>query len=145
MSKSAALLALLCAFCVGHLGSRALAETPILNQPIDLYPVETQILEKTNAERAKYGLSALKLDNKLLVGARTHAAWMASSGAFQHSNQNVGENIAMGQGTPAEAMRDWMNSSGHRANILNSSYTRVGIAAYVGSNGSIYWCQQFIW
>ncbi|HZZ73306.1 MAG TPA: CAP domain-containing protein [Pirellulales bacterium] len=146
MSKLSLLLALVVSFVVAIPASQtARAETPVTKPAIDLYPVETQILKQTNAERARYGLPALTLDQGLLSGARTHAAWMASSSNFSHSNMNVAENIAMGQGTAAEAMRDWMNSPGHRANILNASYTRVGIAAYVGAGGTIYWCQQFMW
>ena len=112
---------------------------------VDLHPVESQILEQTNAERGRFGLHPLALDASLLQGARNHASWMASNGSLQHSRQNVAENIAMGQSSAVEALRDWMNSPGHRANILNRGYSRVGIAAYTGSDGRIYWCQQFLW
>lgn len=111
----------------------------------DLFPVEAQILALTNAERAKYGLAPLALDKSLLQSARTHCNWMATSGAFQHTSANVAENIALGQGSAGEAVRDWMNSPGHRANILNGSYRRMGMAAYTGAGGKIYWCQQFMW
>ena len=50
----------------------------------------------------------------------------------------------MGQNSSAEVINAWMNSSGHRANILNPSYTRIGVAAYVTPGGTIYWCQQFL-
>ena len=56
----------------------------------------------------------------------------------------MAENIAMGQRTSNEVLNSWMNSSGHRANILNRSYRRIGVAAYTTPQGTIYWCQQFL-
>ena len=61
--------------------------------------------------------------------------------AFGLSYRTAGENIAYGQRTPQEVVNAWMNSSGHRANILNSSYTQIGVG-YV-ANGN-YWTQMFI-
>ncbi len=110
----------------------------------DLIPVEKAILDGTNAQRARYGLSPLTLDPALERTARTHAAWMTNSHNLQHSSIGVAENIAWGQPTADQAMADWMNSSGHRANILNASYRRIGVAAYTASDGSCYWCQQFL-
>lgn len=110
---------------------------------VELYLVEAQILKKTNAERARHGLSALVADRNLLATAREHCKWMARSSNLSHTRLQVAENIAMGQQTADEAVRDWMNSSGHRANILNRRHTRIGIAAYVMPGGRIYWCQQF--
>ena len=63
---------------------------------------------------------------------------------FNISYKAAGENIAMGQRTPSEVMTDWMNSSGHRANILNSNFTELGVGIYKGANGTIYWTQMFI-
>lgn len=63
---------------------------------------------------------------------------------FGVSYTAAGENIAMGQRTPADVMNGWMNSSGHRANILNSSYTEIGVGYVTGSNGQTYWVQHFI-
>ena len=63
---------------------------------------------------------------------------------FNISYNTAGENIAMGQRTPSEVMTDWMNSSGHRANILNSNFTELGVGIYKGANGTIYWTQMFI-
>jgi uncharacterized protein YkwD len=68
---------------------------------------------------------------------------MTRNRRLQHTNAPVGENIAMGQHDSAHAVQSWMNSSGHRANMLNASYTRVGAAAYTASDGRIYWCIQF--
>jgi uncharacterized protein YkwD len=111
---------------------------------VDLIPVEKAIVDGTNAQRARYGLPPLTLDPALERTARTHAAWMTNSHSLQHSSIGVAENIAWGQRTADQAMADWMNSSGHRANILNPSYRRIGVAAYTASDGSCYWCQQFL-
>lgn len=55
----------------------------------------------------------------------------------------AGENIAWRQRSPEEVMNGWMNSSGHRANILNPNFKNIGVAYYVGSNGRTYWTQLF--
>jgi uncharacterized protein YkwD len=124
--------------------STAQESKPAQTQFADLHEVEQNILERTNAERRRYGLRPLKLDRKLLGSARRHAGWMTRNRAMQHTNQPVAENIAMGQNSSAEALRSWMNSSGHRANILNAGYTRIGVAAYRTPSGTTYWCQQFL-
>ena len=105
---------------------------------------EQQVIDQTNAQRARYGLPALAVDMSLMQNARNHCNWMAKSTHLQHSNQNVAENIAQGQNTSGEAVNDWMNSPGHRANILNRSYTRIGVSGYMGPDGKGYWCQQFV-
>jgi uncharacterized protein YkwD len=110
----------------------------------DLIPVEKQIVEQTNAQRARYGLPPLAVDRGLLQSARAHAAWMTNNQSLQHTSKNVGENIAMGQRTTDEVVNDWMNSPGHRANILNGSYKRTGVAAYRTDDGTVYWCQEFL-
>ena len=109
-----------------------------------MHPVEARIVEKTNAERRRHGLPALEGSGQLVKSARRHTAWMSRSHTLRHTNAAVGENIAMGQNSSTEAVRSWMNSSGHRANILNASYTRIGVAAYTTADGTIYWCQQFL-
>lgn len=118
---------------------------PVAKAPTaaEVHAVEAKIVERTNQERARFGLRPLKLDMRLMKTARRHNGWMARSGAFQHGNYPVAENIAMGQQNSAQAMNSWMNSSGHRANILNASYTRIGVSAYRSPNGAIYWTQQF--
>lgn len=108
-----------------------------------LHPVEQSLIDRTNAERARYGLHPLMPDRNLIISARQHAAWMTNRRALQHTRQSVAENIAMGQRDSADALRSWMNSPGHRANILNRSYRRIGVAAYTTPEGTIYWCQQF--
>jgi hypothetical protein len=102
---------------------------------IPLYPIEAQILHHTNLER--------QLDERLLRSARAHCQWMCRRDRLQHTTAPVAENIAWGQRSAAEVVRDWMNSPGHRANILNRAHRLIGIAAYAMRGGRIYWCQQF--
>ena len=110
-----------------------------------LITIEQNIIDQTNAERAKHGLPALVMDSSLMRSARAHTTWMTRANTLQHTSAPVAENIAMGQRTTREAIRSWMNSPGHRANILNRSYRRIGVAAYTAPNGTAYWCQQFLW
>jgi uncharacterized protein YkwD len=113
-------------------------------EPPPLHPIEARIIEKTNSERARYGLPPLAVDPALVRSARKHAAWMTNNRSMTHTSAPVGENIAMGQDSSGEVVRAWMNSSGHRANILNRGYRRIGVAAYTTPEGTIFWCQQFL-
>lgn len=118
-----------------------------------------EILTLVNNERSKQGLKPLTLSAKLTEVATEKAKDMAVNNYFSHTSptygspfdmmkkfgvsyKSAGENIAAGQKTPAEVMQAWLNSSGHRANILNSSYTELGVGYYKGSK--TYWVQQFI-
>ena len=112
-------------------------------QQLELHAVEMRVIEQTNRQRARYGLRPLRVDFGLIRSARRHTQWMTRNHSLQHS-AGVPENIAMGQGSPTEVLNTWMNSSGHRANILNSGYTRIGVAAYRTPQGTIFWCQQFL-
>lgn len=119
---------------------------------------EQKVVELTNQERAKNGLKPLSLDTELSKVAREKSRDMQSKGYFSHTSptygspfdmmkkfgisyRSAGENIAMGQRTPEEVVNAWMNSSGHRANILNSSYTHIGVGHVATGN---YWTQMFI-
>lgn len=113
------------------------------SKELELLPIEVNIINYTNAERVKYGLAKLQIDRDLMKSARSHASWMAKNRNLVHTNRPVAENIAMGQPHSREAVRDWMNSSGHRANVLNRAHRRIGAAAYRTRGGTIYWCQQF--
>lgn len=117
--------------------------TPLPEQ-ISLHEVEQNVIRRTNAERVSRGLRPLVVDERLMTTARKHGRWMARSGNFRHGNYNVGENIAMGQPNSAGALNAWMNSSGHRANILNRGYSRIGVAAFRNRGGTVYWVQQFL-
>lgn len=118
-----------------------------------------EILRLVNEERAKNGLAALTLSDKLCEIATLKAEDMAENNYFDHTSptygtpfdmlrqfgvsyRSAGENIAAGQRTPEEVMNGWMNSSGHRANILSESYTELGVGVAIGSRG-IYWVQLF--
>lgn len=117
----------------------------------------SQVAALVNAERAKYGLSALTVDTNVQQAALVRAKETAQS--FSHTRPNgssfstalteagvsyrtAGENIAYGQTTPQQVMNAWMNSSGHRANILNAKYTTIGVG-YTVINGTAYWAQLF--
>jgi uncharacterized protein YkwD len=129
------------------LGLTLLAAGPGVEAPktegIDLLQIEKNIIDRTNVERAKYGRPPLVVDDKLMKSSRKHGIWMASRRTLTHSGQSGAENIAVGYSSSNAALRGWMNSSGHRANILTSGYRRIGVAAYKTAGGTIYWCQQF--
>ncbi len=121
--------------------------------------VANQILSIVNKERAAYGLPALTLDTQLCTAAQAKAEDMKAKNYFSHTSPTygspfemmkkfgisyraAGENIAKGQKTPQAVMSAWMNSDGHRKNILGKSYTQLGVG-YVYNNGSPYWVQLF--
>ena len=122
------------------------------------YSVEQEVIRLVNQERAKNGLSPLKYDWELARVAEHKSLDMRSLDYFSHTSptygspfdimknygihyQAAGESIAKGQTSAQQVMNAWMNSSGHRANILNSNYTHIGVG-YV-SDGH-YWTQMFI-
>ncbi|MEV0523807.1 sigma-70 family RNA polymerase sigma factor [Streptomyces sp. NPDC050439] len=118
-----------------------------------------QVTRLANAERAKSGCGPLTLNSKLDDAAQGHSDDMAERDFFDHTNPDgkdpgdrvtaagykwttYGENIAAGQRTPAAVMDSWMNSSGHRANILNCSFKEIGVGYRQGSGGP-WWTQNF--
>jgi uncharacterized protein YkwD len=110
---------------------------------VKLEAIEVNLVSYTNDERVRNGLPPLEVDKDLMETARTHAAWMTRTHNMVHTALAVAENIAMGQPHSSEAVRSWMNSPGHRANILNPGHRHIGVAAYCTENGTIFWCQQF--
>jgi len=120
---------------------------------------EKQVLNLLNQERSKGGLSPLKGDySPLNTSARTKAKDMSTNHYFDHNSPTLGspfdqmrnmgvqysaagENIAQGQKTPAEVMEAWMNSEGHRKNIMSPEFTHCGVG--FTSEGD-YWVQQFV-
>jgi uncharacterized protein YkwD len=110
---------------------------------IPLWPYEKKLIELTNSQRQRYGLAELTIDKGLLASTRNHCYWMASARSMQHTTAAVAENIAMGQRSCEETIGSWMASPGHRANMLGR-YSRIGMAAYQASDGTIYWCLQFL-
>ena len=122
--------------------------------------MEKQVASLTNSERKAKGLSALTLDSQLSKLARIKAEDMAKKCYFSHTSptygsafdmmnkygvsyRTAGENIAKGQKTAESVMNGWMNSSGHRANILSSAYTNIGVGYAKDSRGNTYWVQIF--
>jgi len=120
----------------------------------------SQVINLTNKERAAQGLSPLKSDSQLNKLAQIKAEDMARNGYFSHTSptygsafdmmntygisyKTAGENIAKGQKNAHTVMDGWMNSSGHRENILNSFYSEIGVGYAVDSRGTTYWVQLF--
>lgn len=118
-----------------------------------------QVLQIVNTERAKEGCGPVTTNDLLATAAQRHSADMASRDYFSHTSPDgtdpgdritaagyrwstYGENIAKGQRTPADVMRSWMDSPGHRANILNCSFKEMGIGK-VDSGGGPVWTQKF--
>jgi uncharacterized protein YkwD len=114
----------------------------VVAEGVGVSPTESAVIAGTNAARARSGLPPLSVDAGLMNGARSHARWMAGSRQLVHG-AGVAENIAMGQTSAAEAISSWTQSSGHRANMLDRSHTRIGVAVAYTANGVAYWCQQF--
>jgi len=107
---------------------------------IVLNPTEQAMVDNINTSRKAVGLNELVIEETIQEGTRKHALWMATRRSMTHASGWC-ENIAVGQRTCAEVHRVWMNSSGHRANILRRNVTTVGVGAYV-VNGRIYWCMR---
>ncbi|MBK6870619.1 MAG: CAP domain-containing protein [Kineosporiaceae bacterium] len=120
----------------------------------------SEVVRLTNVERSANGCSALSIDSKLTAAAQLHSEDMAAKNYFEHSSpdgrsagdrisaqgykwRSWGENIAAGQKTPASVVSAWMNSSGHRANILNCGFTQIGVGIAKGGSYGIYWTQNF--
>jgi uncharacterized YkwD family protein len=117
---------------------------------------EQQVVTLVNKNRAKAGLKLLKVSTKLAAMAKDKAIDMYSNNYFDHNSPTygspfnmmksygitysyAGENIAKGQQTPQEVMTAWMNSKGHRENLLNAHFTTIGVSYYKGE-----WVQEFI-
>jgi uncharacterized protein YkwD len=109
-----------------------------------LSQLEKDVVRRTNAERVRRGLCSLEIDLTLMKNSRSHCSWMARTRRFVHSHMGCAENIARGQRSGASVLQSWMNSQGHRANILNPSHRRIGVAVYRTSGGDLFWCQQFL-
>lgn len=126
------------------------------SQPANSSSYAAQVVTLVNQERAKAGLSPLSSHAELANMAMAKAKDMKNNNYFDHhsptygspfdmmksfgiSYRYAGENIAMGQRTPQEVMDAWMNSPGHKANILSKNFTSIGVAYYNGA-----WVQEFI-
>lgn len=119
-----------------------------------------QVLILTNNERSKNGLSPLQWDDSLAELAKVHCEDMISRGFFSHNNPDgetpfdrmkkagisywaAGENIAAGQYSPEAVVESWMNSEGHRDNIMNPDFKSLGVSVVKGGEYGIYWAQEF--
>ncbi len=146
---------LVCCFLVSNAWTQE-TETPQQRRVRLVKKLNDNLLITHNRERARNGRRAFVLDKRLTKAAQKHADWMATRNNLSHTGKNgsspsrrvgsgfggVGENIAYGQSGYTEVTRSWMNSSGHRANILGG-YNAVGFGAAKAKNGRIYWCAVF--
>ncbi|MFF5313610.1 CAP domain-containing protein [Streptomyces massasporeus] len=120
---------------------------------------EAQVLALVNKERATAGCSPVTANDRLTRAADDYSDVMASSGVMSHTGPDgstmttrveaagyqwstLGENIARGQADAASVMKSWMNSPGHRANILNCSFKELGVGVHFGDGGP-WWTQNF--
>ncbi|MDY2882054.1 MAG: CAP domain-containing protein [Romboutsia timonensis] len=135
--------------------------TPDQKPSTDFSSYQQQVLDLVNAERTKRGISALTLDSNLSSVATKKSQDMVNKNYFDHTSptygspfdmmkqfgisyRTAGENIAKGQKTPQEVVTAWMNSEGHRKNILNPNFTNLGVGIAKDSKGTTYWTQMFI-
>ncbi|GAQ54071.1 CAP domain-containing protein [Streptomyces acidiscabies] len=128
--------------------------------PAGLDRMEAEVLELTNRERIRAGLGPLAADGPLARAARAYCVDMAARAFYSHTSpegtqpwdrakaagsvkRSIGENIACGQRSAAEVVEGWMNSPGHRANILKADFTHLGVGFAGGGPSGTYWTQLF--
>ncbi|MFE6622322.1 CAP domain-containing protein [Streptomyces sp. NPDC057740] len=128
--------------------------------PGDLPRTAAEVVDLTNRERARAGLRPLSVDHTLTTAAQAYSADMAARAFYSHTSPEgtqpwdraaaagsrmraIGENIACGQRSPGEVVEGWMNSPGHRANILKRDFTHIGIGFAGGGPAGTYWTQLF--
>ncbi|PBG29675.1 sporulation protein [Clostridioides difficile] len=122
---------------------------------------QKEVVDLVNIERAKAGLNPLTLDSSISNVATKKSQDMIDNNYFSHNSptygspfdmlkkfgisyKTAGENIAMGQKAPKEVVNAWMNSEGHRKNIMNPNFSKIGVGVAQKSGGSIYWTQIFV-
>lgn len=121
---------------------------------------EKRVAQLVNIEREKNGLQPLAFDSSISNVARSKSKDMADNNYFAHQSPTYGsagdmlrnfginysawgENIASGQDTPEEVVNAWMNSEGHKANILSTNFGKIGIGYVTNAGGKAYWTQMF--
>lgn len=131
-------------------------QPPVVVVPPPTNTIADQLIKIHNDNRSE----PLTENYKLTTAAQKHADWMAKNQRMSHTGEGrskpgsrikaagyswstYGENVAYGQSTPAEVMRVWLNSPGHRRNIKSTAYNEIGIGRAVSSNDRIYWCVTF--
>lgn len=127
----------------------------------DIKTIENEVIRLVNIERSKRGLQTLRANWELCRVARYKSQDMINKNYFSHTSPTygspfkmmetfgirfsaAGENIAMGQRSAQEVMNSWMNSPGHRSNILSATYSEIGVGLAKSSSGRLYWTQMFI-
>jgi uncharacterized protein YkwD len=139
----------------------ATAGTPKRAAVVDQAAYETEVVTLTNAERTAHGCPALRVDSRLTEAARAHSADMAKTRTMSHTGSDgsnfvtrevragypkrdaAAENVAYGYQTPQQVVTAWMNSTGHRRNILNCANAAIGVGVALTSSGTPYWTQDF--
>lgn len=132
------------------------SENPVENSVIE-NPVSEELstinklLKLHNKERELKGRQSFTLDIYLCEYAQKHSEWMSKANNLKHSKINVllgkyyfvGENIAFNQQTEEEVVDAWMHSTGHRENIMNRNFTKIGFGISYDLQGQPYWCTVF--
>lgn len=153
-----------------ELGNAAEPEMPLSSDIEDSSPIESddtrstsviqEVVNIVNNERRRAGLSPLRIHSRLNAAAQAHSNDMARNNFFSHTGSDGssfgdrmrrfgynfrrgGENIAAGQSSPQQVMQSWMNSPGHRRNILNGNFRDIGIGFARGGRYGTYWTQNF--
>ena len=121
----------------------------------------SDMLARINAERSTAGAGALQLCARLTTAAQAHSGDQAATNTMSHTGSNgstmsqrieaagytgwsaLAENVAMGYPSVSSVMDGWMNSPGHRANLLSASYLHVGLGRAASASGTLYWTQDF--
>lgn len=143
----------------------------MINLPVDATPttpttnnlkeMESEVIRLVNNERERMGISPLRENSELSRVARIKSEDFINNNYFTHNSPIYGtpfemlnnfkipftaaaENIASGQKTPTEVMQTWMNSPGHRSNILNETFNQIGVGVARDNSGTLYWTQLFI-
>ncbi|MFF7770033.1 CAP domain-containing protein [Streptomyces massasporeus] len=128
--------------------------------PDGLARTTAAVIDLTNRERTRHGLPPLSADPPLTTAAQAHSADMVARAFYAHTapdgsrpwdraaaagstRRSIGENIACGQRSPSDVVEGWMNSPGHRANILKPGFTHIGVGFAGGGRAGMYWTQLF--
>jgi uncharacterized YkwD family protein len=152
-----------------ELENPALADMPLSSDLEDESEVESdtrsssviqEVVNLVNQERRRAGLSPLRIHSRLNAAAQAHSNDMARNNFMSHTGSDgsspfdrmkrygynyrwAGENVAAGQSSPQDVMRSWMNSPGHRKNILNGNFRDIGVGYARGGRYGTYWTQKF--
>jgi uncharacterized protein YkwD len=148
--------------CIVGVCSTSVLSEPSRARPAVTSSVAAEVVTLTNVERTDRGRARLRANPRLMHAAQMHAEQMARAGRLAHDLPNAaypstedrlaaaqyrwqmyGENVAQGQSNAAEALRGWMDSPGHRKNILNPGYTELGTGYAVDRAGRPYFVQVF--